>query len=215
MNTNFKFFTFAFMAVAAAAVSQPGLSHQSAEKEGGGMHSSCMGSTMRGGHPMGARAGGHHMGMMGGGGMGMMNGGHHMGMMGGDHMGMLGRLNLTAEQQQQVDDIIHGLHKQQWALKGQMMDHHYALKKLYAEDVVDPDGVSAVYGQMFALRQQMIVNSIIATNGVREVLTDEQREAMKQFKHGRGGMHGGGMHKGGMHKGGTHHNKAVPCSNQG
>jgi Spy/CpxP family protein refolding chaperone len=135
-------------------------------------------------------------GMMGSGGsMGMM-GGDHMGMMGnmmggGGHMGMMNkykRLRLSDEQKQQMSDIKYKLHKEHWAIMGQMIDQHAALQKAYAGERPDPAAVGAVYGKIFDLKRQMIEARLKSKNSAKDVLTEEQRAKMKKMKHKRRGM---------------------------
>jgi Spy/CpxP family protein refolding chaperone len=145
------------------------------------------------------QGGGGHMGMMGGGGdMGMMGGGGDMGMMGGGGhmMNKYKGLGLSQEQEQQMIDIFHELHKKHWALMGQMIDQQAALQKAYATDRPDPAAVGVVYGQIFDLKRQMIEANLKAKNDAKDVLTEEQLAQMKKMKHQRGGMmqgHGGMM----------------------
>lgn len=168
------------------AVSQQGHSPCSA---GGGISSMGMGQKPM----MGGMTGGGHMGMMGGGQMGMMGG-----MMGGGHMGMMKKykkLGLSDEQEQQISEIQHKLHKQHWAIMGPMIDVKAELRKAHAGDRPDPKAIGAVYGKMFDLKRQMIEATLEAKNSAKDVLTEEQIAQMKQMKHkrqkmmqGQGGM---------------------------
>jgi Spy/CpxP family protein refolding chaperone len=141
---------------------------------------------------MSMKGSGGSMGMMGGGHMGMMGGGDHMGMMGGGgHMDMMGKhkgLGLSDEQKQQMSDIKFKLHKEHWAIMGQMIDQHAALQKAYAGERPDPAAVGAVYGKIFDLKRQMIEAKLKSKNSAKDVLTEEQRAKMKKMKHKRGGM---------------------------
>ena len=146
--------------------------------------------------------------------MGMMGdkmGGGHMGMMGdkmgGGHMGMMKKfkmLGLTEEQEIKIDDIQHQLHKQHWAIMGQMIDVRAELRKVHAGDPPDAKAVGAVYGKMFDLKRQMIETTIEAKNNAMGVLTDAQAAQMKNMNQRRKMMHsqGGMMHsQGGMMQG--------------
>jgi len=154
------------------------------------------GTMMGGGYGMGP-------GMMGGGyGMGMgpgmmMGGGMGMGpgmMMGGSMMGMHGlyMLDLTDDQRSKVNAIQDKLRKQHWEIMGRMMDEHNALRDLYDADTLDAKKIGAAYDRVFKLKRQMIDAGIKARNDVYALLTKEQREQLKQYRHG-GGMYGPGM----------------------
>ncbi|MFC1681695.1 Spy/CpxP family protein refolding chaperone, partial [Pseudomonadota bacterium] len=167
----------------------------------GGGHMGMMGDKMGGGHMgmMGGTMGGGHMGMMGD-----MMGGGHMGMMGdmmgGGHMGMMKKfkmLGLTEEQEIKIDDIQHQLHKQHWAIMGQMIDVKAELRRVHAGDPPDAKAIGAVYGKMFDLKRQMIETTIEAKNNATGVLTEAQAAQMKNMKQRRKMMHSqGGMMQG-------------------
>jgi hypothetical protein len=137
------------------------------------------------------------MDMMGGG-MGMMGGsgmGSGMGMMGGQGMcggmgmmhGGMGRsmLNLTAEQRKKINTIHDGLRKEHWAIMGKIMDEQAKLRDLFRrKSPIQKDG--PVFDTIFSLRKQMILTSIDAKT-LREVLTKEQLDQLKQWHHGTSG----------------------------
>jgi len=144
-------------------------------------------------------------GMMGGSGqgMGMMGGGMGMGpgmMMGrgmggmGMMMGMhgLNMLDLTDDQRKKINSIQDKLRKQHWEVMGKMMDEHSVLRDLYDAETLDAKKIGAAYDRVFKLKRQMIDAAINAHNDINAVLTKEQRQQLKQFRHG-GGMSGPGM----------------------
>jgi len=148
------------------------------------------------------------MGMMGGsgmgGGMGMMGGQGMCGSMGMMHggMGPLRMLNLTAEQRTKINAIHDGLRKEHWAIMGKIMDEQAKLRDLFEAEKPDTKKIGPVFDTIFSLRKQMILTSIDAKNSVREVLTKEQLDQLKQWHHGTSGggatpgagpghMHGG------------------------
>jgi len=143
---------------------------------------------------------GDDMGMMGGPGQGMgMGSGMMMG--GGCGMGIMGTqgvymLNLTDDQRGKINAIQDKLRKQHWEVMGKMMDEHNALRDLYSADMLDGKAIGATYDRLFKLKRQMIDAGIKARNDTMAVLTKEQREQLKQFRHGRG-MYGYGMGMGG------------------
>lgn len=156
------------------------------------------------------------MGMMGGsgmgGGMGMMGGQGMCGSMGMMHggMGPLRMLNLTAEQRTKINTIRDGLRKEHWAIMGKIMDEQAKLRDLFEAEKPDTKKIGPVFDTIFSLRKQMMLSSIDAKNSVREVLTKEQLDQLKQWHHSRwqgtggdgaapgagpGHMHGGMMGK--------------------
>jgi Spy/CpxP family protein refolding chaperone len=134
--------------------------------------------------------GGYGMGpgMMGGYGMGpgMMGGydGYGMGpnMMGGFQFGTIERLDLTAEQRQQLDKIEGDLRRKNWALMGKMHDE---MDELYDPATTsggsDRDAILAANRRMSELRQQMLENSLDATDKAQALLTPQQREQYQRL----------------------------------
>lgn len=146
-----------------------------------------MGAGMMGGY------GGHGMGpgMMGGyGGYGMgpgMMGGYHgsgmgPGMMGGYELGAIERLDLTADQRQQLDKIEGDLRKENWALMGKMHDQ---MDELYEPEATsgkrDRAAILAANKRMSELRQQMLENSLNAADKAEALLTPQQREQYQRL----------------------------------
>jgi len=139
---------------------------------------------------MGGYSEGYGMGpgMMGGYGMGpgMMGGygGYGMGpgMMGGDPFGAIERLDLSAEQRQQINKIEGDLRKKNWVLMGEMhdeMDSVYDLSSTSGKP--DRAAVLAANKRMSELRQQMLENSLDATDKAEALLTPQQREQYQRL----------------------------------
>ncbi len=128
------------------------------------------------------------MDMMGGG-MGMMGGQGMCGSMGMMHggMGSLRMLNLTAEQRTKINAIHDGLRKEHWAIMGKIMDEQAKLRDLFEAEKPDTKKLGPVFDTIFSLRKQMILTSIDAKNSMREVLTKEQLDQLKQWHHGTSG----------------------------
>lgn len=166
----------------------------------------------------GAMAGGMMCPMM----SGMMGGGQGMkgGMMGGDaHAGlvsMLGGLDLSDEQWARVNKIRDDLRRQNWPLKGKLLDERSALRDLFAADKRDPQAIGKVYGRIFDLREQMIVHRVAAGNAIENVLTAAQREQLKQMRRARatGGMMGGAR-QGRAMRGGPHAGSSATAPSAG
>lgn len=132
---------------------------------------------------MGPGARGYGPGGWGGMGPGMMWGAGPggMGMMG---MGALQRLNLTDEQRGKIEKIQDAEHKKHLDVAGKMFDQQTKLRDLTQEDKPDPKKVSAAYGEVAKLHQQMLEVHVQAFNQVQDVLTKEQRDQLKQWRRG-------------------------------
>lgn len=144
----------------------------------GGMAGGMMGPGMMGPGMMGPGMMG--LGMMGQGMMGHGMMGHGMmgqGMMEG--MGMLAGVDLSDEQRKRLYAIHDGARKQHWDLMGRIMDERTKLRDLYMADKHDPAAIGAEYQRIFDLRRQMIEASVTAHNQAEEVLTPEQRQALR------------------------------------
>ncbi len=136
-------------------------------------------------------------GMMGPGmmGPGMMGPGM---MGGGSGFGPLAALNLSEEQQRNINRIQENLRKQHWNLLGQIQEQQAALRDLYAADQTDPKKIGDVYGKIGNLQRQMAESHAQALNDVRGTLTPEQRQQLAQMQRGfRGPAYGAPSSRGG------------------
>jgi Spy/CpxP family protein refolding chaperone len=146
--------------------------------------------------------------MMMGGGMGMGYGmsmlglgqgvmGYGMGMMAGgaDMMGPVGpygMLDLTPDQRTKINKILDELRKQHLAVMGKMLDEQAKLRDLFSEEKLDAKKIGSAYDALSALRRKLIETRVEATNSIREILTKEQRDELKQMMRGKGrGMRSG------------------------
>lgn len=159
-----------------------------------------------GGCPMGMGYGmGMGPGMMGGMGPGMgMGGGMGMGpgmgkgMMGGGMMGY-GMLDLSADQQGKINKIHDDARRKNWATLGKIQDEQAKLRDLYAADKRDVKAITNTVAGVQALERQMLETRLDAHNRMDALLTDAQREQLRQMRSGRGmGMGGPGMRRGMM-----------------
>lgn len=150
------------------------------------------GMGMMGGYGPGAGMG---LGMMGGygpgAGMGMMGGygpgaGMGMGMMGGYGMGMgpMHMLDLSKEQRRKMNAISSELRKQHWQDMGKMMEQMDRLTELYDEDRPDPKAIGKAQADIDAIRRKMLESGVAARNRINDLLTDEQRQELQQWRHG-------------------------------
>jgi len=137
---------------------------------------------------MGGYGAGHGMGpgMMGPGmmGSGMMG----SGMMGGYALGP--DLNLTTEQRSKIAKVQDDARRKQWDLMGKMHDERSQMNELYSSDKRDDAALSKSYRKMSELRNQMFDLSLSAQKQIDAMLTQEQRDKLKQGEYGMRGCTG-------------------------
>jgi Spy/CpxP family protein refolding chaperone len=134
-------------------------------------------------------------------GPGAMMGYGMMGPMGGmRHMAPFDMLDLTDQQERQIDQIRDKLRKDHWQTEGKMIDARAQLRDAWAADRPDPKKVGAAYEALAKLRREMIEADVAAMNQMRDALTEEQREKLKRWygrammQPDRADMPHGGMH---------------------
>lgn len=146
------------------------------------------------GCPMGMGYGmGMGPGMMGGMGMGM-------GAMGGG-MGPYGMLDLSADQRAKINKIHDETRRKNWATYGKVQDEQAKLRDLYLADKRDTKAISAAVASIQALERQVLETRLDAHNRMDALLTDAQREQLRQWRSGRGMGYGGMMGPGRMGRG--------------
>ncbi|MDD3433624.1 MAG: Spy/CpxP family protein refolding chaperone [Tepidiphilus sp.] len=123
-------------------------------------------------------------GMMGPGmmGPGMMG----PGMMGGYGYGPA--LDLTEQQQAEIAQIQEDFRKKQSDLAAKMAAEQAKLNEIYYSGKRDPAAIDNQYKKIYDLRRQMIQNQVDAQNRMDAVLTPEQKERLRGYYGGRGGM---------------------------
>lgn len=131
-------------------------------------------------------------GMMGSGMMasGMGMGGCSMmgsGMMGPGMMGM-GGLNLDQAQRAQIARIQQDARKKQFDLMAQLDQEQYKLQELYMADKRDPKSIGDQYRRVAEAQRQIMEVWLDSQNRIEGVLTDEQRETLRNWGHGPGMM---------------------------
>ena len=123
-------------------------------------------------------------GMMGPGmmGPGMMG----PGMMGGYGYGPA--LDLTEQQQAEIAQIQEDFRKKQSDLAAKMDAEQAKLNEIYYSGKRDPAAIDNQYKKIYDLRRQMIQIQVDAQNRMDAVLTPEQKERLRGYYGGRGGM---------------------------
>lgn len=146
------------------------------------------------------------MGQGGSGGMGMMDGSMMDMMMGPESsMGMMGRScmmgrstmsmrmerilqlpGLSDEQRQTLADRHRALQRQLLGLEEKALEARFALQDAAAEETPDPKAIGGALQGVFEVRRQMVEATIAAHNDARDVLTEEQLEALASQGRGMG-----------------------------
>ena len=151
---------------------------------------------------------GMRAGMMGGMMEGMMEGGCAMGMpghgfgMGGMRGALMGiyALDLSEQQQKQINEIQDKLRKDNWQIAGKILDARAKLRDAWSADKPDPKAVGAAFEEISKLQREALENRVKALNKLYDLLTDEQRNQLKSSEWGPGrhmgvnpGRYGGRM----------------------
>jgi Spy/CpxP family protein refolding chaperone len=127
-------------------------------------------------------------GMMGGYGMGPgMMGGYGPGYgMGPTMMGEFWsqKLNLTDEQQDEIDKIMNETRRTHWAIMGKFMDDRAKLRDLYQAPQRDEAAIERTYQEMAGLRQRMVDTASDAHHRMDAVLTPEQHRQVDAIRRG-------------------------------
>ena len=75
-----------------------------------------------------------------------------------------------------------GLRKQHYELMAKMMDDRTQLRNLMMSEQPEPKGGGEAYGRISAVQGQMLESLIAARNQTQTMLTDEQKEQLKQWR---------------------------------
>jgi Spy/CpxP family protein refolding chaperone len=102
----------------------------------------------------------------------------------------LHRLDLSDEQRSKLRKLESELRRKNWDRLGKIMDERDKLRDLYAADKRDPKTIGAVYGVIFGHRRQMIEAGVETLNRAEALLSDAQRQQLRQLR--RGPRPGGG-----------------------
>lgn len=186
----------AFVLAASMGVAASGAVSAQGMQQGQGMQKGGMGSDMMGGGQssmghgmMGGGQGGMGSGMMMGGGQGGMDSGMMMGGQGGmmpcpmmSGMGGMGGMSgmLDEEQQNSLREMRQEHRSAHFERMAEMMNLRDDMMLLMQAERPDPEEVKALHGQMATLHGEMMADKVRMHNQMQDLLTDEQREQMKQ-----------------------------------
>lgn len=151
--------------------------------QGGQIGSGMMGPGMMGPGMMGPGMMGPGMmdpGMMGPGmmGPGMMGPGMMQGGVGPYASGVLG---LDDGQRERLEAIQRENAREHWQLMQEMHEHARAMMELRSGDEVDPEALGRTFDEFAAVHRRMLVQQARMHNRMRDVLTEEQRERLRQM----------------------------------
>jgi Spy/CpxP family protein refolding chaperone len=120
-----------------------------------------------------------------GGGRGMMRGyGGGPGVMrewGEGPGGPFSRLDLTPDQQEKIAGIHEDMRRKTWDTMGQLHAEQFKLRHLYAAEKPDPTAIADQQKKIDDLRLTMLKARVETANQMRAVLTNEQRERLREF----------------------------------
>lgn len=122
-----------------------------------------------------------------------MMGGMGMGMMGGMQGGAYALLNLGADQRTKINQIMDDTRRKNWTTLGKIQDEKAKLRDLYAADKRDAKAISHAVAGVQALERQVLEAHLEAQSRAETLLTDAQREQLKQLRSSGMGMYGAGM----------------------
>ena len=112
-------------------------------------------------------------------------GGYHMGpgmAMGGFELGAINRLDLNDQQRSQIVKIEDDLRKKNWDVMGKMQDEMTKLRDAtWSSGKRDRGAILTANKRMTDLRQQLLENSLDATDKAEALLTPQQREQFKRL----------------------------------
>jgi len=135
----------------------------------------------------GAGRGGYGPGMMDGYGRGSGWGmGSMMGIPGHGPMGMgpYHALNLSEQQRSKISQIQDETRRKNWDVMGKLLDEQARLRELFAAEKRDPSAIGKQTMKMAELRRQLVEASVDAHNRMEALLTKEQKEQLRSFRHG-------------------------------
>jgi len=97
-------------------------------------------------------------------------------------------LDLTEQQQAEIAQIQEDFRKKQSDLAAKMAAEQAKLNEIYYSGKRDPAAIDNQYKKIYDLRRQMIQIQVDAQNRMDAVLTPEQKERLRGYYGGRGGM---------------------------
>ena len=101
---------------------------------------------------------------------------------------MMRRLDLDDDQRMQFRELRSEHRREEFARKADMMDLRDEMQELMAGDRPDPERVRELHGRMADVHGDMLADRIRLRNEMRDRLTDEQREQLRERRHRPGGM---------------------------
>ena len=94
--------------------------------------------------------------------------------------GMMQGLELEPDQRREMRELMQQHRPAQFDRMGQMMDLRMALMEEMHAEAPDPDEVKSLHDQMAELQGAMMADRVRLHNQLRDLLTDEQRQRLRQ-----------------------------------
>ncbi len=129
----------------------------------------------------GACGAGYGCGMMGRWGASMPYGPMDWSYGGGPRYSAHGRLNLTPQQREQLDQLQLGLFQQEAALAAQLHEPDVQLRKMYAAGTADAAALDPVFAKIANIQRQMFQARLAAKTRVEALLTPAQKQRLKEL----------------------------------
>lgn len=91
-------------------------------------------------------------------------------------------LDLSDAQRDRLSDIQHQLRDRQFEIQRELYDQQARLYQLYQAERLDPKQIGEAYATIGKLRQQLAQEAAEAHNRMLDVLSDEQRAQLRQWR---------------------------------
>ena len=100
---------------------------------------------------------------------------------GGLRYSVYGRLDLTPQQREQLDQLQLGLFQQEAALAAQLYEPDAQLRKMYAARTSDAAALDPVFAKIASIQRQMFQARLAAKTRFEALLTPEQKQRLKEL----------------------------------
>ena len=95
------------------------------------------------------------------------------------------QLELTDEQQDKLTAIRDKARKDDWAIRGDMMDVNNKIRDLYRADKFDSKALNKAFAELAELQKKVFLVETSARLNALDLLTDEQRKELREDRPGR------------------------------
>lgn len=116
------------------------------------------------------------------------------GMKGNHHEMMMKSLNLSTDQQTQINIIHKKTKRSSLDTKNQLGEKEARMKTLTSSDNADTKAITKLAGEISALKAQMYLAHVLAKVEIRSLLNEDQKLQFDSMKHGKSGKGMSGPH---------------------